>query len=76
MAKKELTDTQLKAQARAAAAKALAEQYPDAYKKAMLKEHEARGVEYKPRLSAEERAAQQVAALLEQYPGIRDEVPF
>lgn len=64
----------LKAQAREAAISRLCKLHEDELRDLMKEEHEARGVEYKPRLSSEERARQQVLDLFDQYPGLKDDL--
>ena len=63
-----------KQQARDAATRRLIETHEDEFRTLMREEHEARGVEYKPRLTAEERARQQVLDLFAEYPHLKDDL--
>lgn len=59
-----------KAEARTAAEKALREAHADEFRALMVQEHEARGLEYKPRLSKEEKAREDILRLAKEH-GIR-----
>lgn len=63
-----------KREARAAATKRLIEAHSDEYRTLMDEEHKARGVEYKPRLTDEERARQQVLDLFAKHPTLKDDL--
>lgn len=60
-----------KVAARSAAARRLREAHPEEYRNLMVEEHEARGVKYTPRLTAEERASVEVQRLLREFPDLR-----
>lgn len=66
------TDDQKKRDARRAAERALREAHAEEFRALLEAEHEARGVEYRPRLSEEEKAEQTVKDLLAQFPQIKD----
>lgn len=59
-----------KAEARTAAEKALREAHADEFRALMVQEHEARGLEYRPRLTKEERAREEIVRLAKEN-GIR-----
>lgn len=59
-----------KAEARTAAEKRLREAHADEMRRYMIEEHEARGLEYKPRLSKEEKAREDILRLAKEN-GIR-----
>lgn len=63
-----------KRQAYANAEKALREQHQDEFRTLVKAEAQKLGVEYKFRPSPEERAAQEVRALLAKYPALREQV--
>lgn len=64
----------LKREARAVAHKRLAEAHADELRALMVEEHEKRGVEYRPRLTEEERARQQVLDLFAKHPSLKDDL--
>lgn len=61
-------------QAYNAAESRLRENHQDEFQKLMAEECAKRGLDYKPKLSPEQKAAQAVAALLEEFPGLRENV--
>lgn len=73
--KNEQTQEQINKRAAYAAAESrLRKAHPEEFEQYREEECAARGVAYTRRLSAKERAAIQMAALLEQYPTLADEI--
>lgn len=64
----------LRREAYSAAQTRLREENRDAYNRIMAEEMQARGIDWAPRLTEEEKAAKQVADLLAQYPSLREQV--
>lgn len=64
----------LRREAYSAAQTRLREENRDAYNRIMAEEMRARGIDWAPRLTEEEKAAKQVADLLAQYPSLREQV--
>lgn len=56
-----------KAEARTAAEKRLRDLHPDEFRRLMVEEHTARGVEYTPRLTAKERAEKEIERLAREH---------
>jgi hypothetical protein len=61
-------------QAYGAATTRLREQYRDEFDRLYAQEAQALGIEYKPRPTAEQKAAEQMRALLEEYPHLREQL--
>lgn len=58
--------------ARSAATARLREAHQDEFNSLLVEEAKSRGIDWQPRKTAEQRAAEQLAALLEQYPHLAD----
>lgn len=61
-------------EARTAAQRQIRENHIDEFNEILAKEAKARGVEWQPRKTEEQKAADQIAALLEQHPGLKDQI--
>ena len=70
----EETEQKIRNQARSAAEKALRLAHPEEFQALYKVECEARGIPYVVRLTAEQKAAEQLAAILEQFPHLKDQV--
>lgn len=65
---------QQKIEANAAAKRRVLEAHEDEFHQFLAEEMEARGFEYTPPLSEEEKAAQTIAELLQKYPSVAERV--
>lgn len=68
MADENKSETQLKSEAYQAAATRLKAKYPDDYRAMVAAEMTARGVEWKPRATAEDRAKEKLHAIYREFP--------
>lgn len=58
------------------AVRTLREEFPDRWGEIIAAEYEIEGLEYRPRLSPEQKAKKQIEALLAEFPSLKDDVPF
>lgn len=68
-----LTIEQRKARAYNRAFRALREEFAKEWQAHLAQEYKTEGLEYTPRLSPEDKARQQITALLEEFPDLRGE---
>lgn len=66
--------SKLLGQARQAATSRIVNEHREAFEQAYVEEAQARGVDYQPRPSKEQRALEQARALLAEHPSLRDEL--
>lgn len=64
-------DIDIKVAARSAANRRLREEFAARYRELLIEEHERVGATYRPRLTDEERAEQQVADLFTKFPALK-----